>query len=378
MRLPEDFGFVSEGHAVKMPTPATRTQNIIFYDAGKPIEEVERELGISESIKLASNENPLGPSPRAIEALQDTLKGLNRYPDGSGYYLKHALADRYGLRPEQFTLGNGTNEVLENIGKAFLDPGDEAIMGDAAFVVFHIVAQLCQAERVVVPLKGYVHNLEEMASRITNRTKIIFVANPNNPTGTSVGRERLKGFLDSVPSRVLVVLDEAYAHYPTMPDHPDGIELLADYPNLFVLRTFSKVYGLAGIRVGFGAGNSECVRAVEKLREPFNVNGLALAAALAALDDEDHVKRSSQMNAEGLKFLYDRLDELGVSYVPTQANFLLVEVGDGVDVFEKLLREGVIVRPVKAYGLPAHVRVTVGLPEENRRFVDALARVLGR
>jgi histidinol-phosphate aminotransferase len=173
-------------------------------------------------------------------------------------------------------------------------------------------------------------------------------------------------------------LDEAYAHYPTLPEHPDGFELLADHPNLFVLRTFSKVYGLAGIRVGFGAGNEECVKAVEKLREPFNVNGLALAAALAALDDEDHVKRSSQMNAEGLDFLYDRLDELGVSYVPSQANFLLVEVGDGVEIFEKLLREGVIVRPVKAYGLPAHVRVTVGLPEENRRFVDTLARVLDR
>ena len=363
---------------MSLPNPAARTRDIIFYDAGKPIEEVERELGISGSTKLASNENPLGPSPRAVETLKGALEGLNRYPDGSGYYLKQALAERSGLTPAHFTLGNGTNEVLENIGKAFLDPGDQVVLADAAFIVFHIVAQLCQAERAVVPLKDYVHDLEEMADRITPRTKMVFVANPNNPTGTAVGRERLKTFLDSVPSRVIVVLDEAYAHYPTMPDYPDGLEALRDFPNLFVLRTFSKVYGLAGVRVGFGAGHPDCVRAVEKLREPFNVNSMALAAALSALDDSEHVEKSRRLNAEGLEFLYGRLKELGVAYVPSQANFLLVEVGDGVEVFEKLLREGVIVRPVKGYGLPSHIRVTVGLPEENERFIDALARVLGR
>ncbi|MFQ5913329.1 MAG: histidinol-phosphate transaminase [Nitrospinota bacterium] len=363
---------------MNLPPPAARTKNILFYDAGKPIEEVERELGISGSVKIASNENPLGPSPRAVEILKDALNSLNRYPDGSGYYLKRALAERFGLTPAHFTLGNGTNEVLENIGKAFLDPGDEAIMGDAAFIVFHIVAQLCQTERVVVPLKDYVHNLEEMAERITPRTKMVFVANPNNPTGTAVGTERLRAFLDKVPSRVIVVLDEAYAHYPTMPDYPDGFEMLRDYPNLFVLRTFSKVYGLAGIRVGFGAGHPDCIKNVEKLREPFNVNSLALAAALAALDDKEHVEKSRRLNAEGKAFLSGRLKELGVPYVPSEANFLLVEVGDGVEVFEKLLRGGVIVRPVKGYGLPSHIRVTVGLPEENERFIEALSRVLGR
>ncbi|MFQ5691713.1 MAG: histidinol-phosphate transaminase [Nitrospinota bacterium] len=360
------------------PTPAARTRDIIFYDAGKPIEEVERELGISGSVKLASNENPLGPSPRALEAVRNALKGLNRYPDGSGYYLKRALAERFGLAPENFTLGNGTNEVLENIGKAFLDPGDEAVMADAAFIVFHIVAQLCQAKRVVVPLKDYAHDLETMADRISPRTKMVFVANPNNPTGTAVGRDRLKAFLESVPPGVVVVLDEAYAHYATMPDYPSGFDFLADHPNLFVLRTFSKIYGLAGIRVGFGAAHPDCIKAVEKLREPFNVNGVALTAALAALGDDEHVEKSRRLNAEGLAFLCGRLDDLGVPYVPSQANLLLVEVGDGVEVFERLLREGVIVRPVKGYGLPAHIRVTVGLPEENRRFVEALAAVLGR
>ncbi len=360
------------------PVPAAKTRDIIFYDAGKPIEEVERELGISGSIKLASNENPLGPSPRALEAMKGVLEGLNRYPDGGGYYLKQALADRYGLSPENFTLGNGTNEVLENIGKAFLDPGDQAIMGDAAFIVFHIVPQLCQAERIVVPLKDFVHNLEEMAERITPRTKMVFLANPNNPTGTAVDEEQLGAFLTNIPSRVMVVLDEAYAHYPTMPGYPDGFRFIADYPNLFVLRTFSKAYGLAGIRVGFGAGHPDCVKAVEKLREPFNVNSLALAAALAALKDVDHIEKSSRLNAEGLGFLYGRLDEMGIPYVPSQANFLLVEVGDGVEIFERLLREGVIVRPVKGYGLPSHIRVTVGRPEENERFVEALARVLDR
>lgn len=358
------------------PEASVRSREIISYAPGKPIEEVERELGISESVKLASNENPLGPSPKALEAMGSALADLNRYPDGGGFYLKEALASRFGLSPEQITLGNGTNEVLENIGKAFLDPGDQAVMGDAAFIVFHIVSQLCQAERIIVPLKDYVHDLEEMASRVTPKTKLIFVANPNNPTGTAVGETRLKAFLDSVPERIAVVLDEAYAQYPTMDDFPDGFRLIRDFPNLFVLRTFSKIYGLAGIRIGFGAGHPEYIKSVEKLREPFNVNSLALAGARAALEDNDHIKKTREANASGLDDLYKMLDEMGVPYVSSQANFLLVEVGDGVQVFEKLLREGVIVRPVKGYGLPAHIRVTVGLQKENRRFVEALRRVL--
>jgi histidinol-phosphate aminotransferase len=363
---------------VSAPIAAAKTRDIISYDAGKPIDEVERELGISGSVKLASNENPLGPSPEALKAVRGELEGLNRYPDGGGYHLKRALADRFGLSPENFTLGNGTNEVLENIGKAFLDPGDQAVMGDAAFIVFHIVPQLCEAERIVVPLKDFANDLEEMAERITPRTKMVFLANPNNPTGTAVDEKRLGAFLASVPDRVTVVLDEAYAHYPTMSGYPDGFRFIADFPNLFVLRTFSKAYGLAGIRVGFGAGHPDSIKAVEKLREPFNVNSLALVAALAALKDVNHIEESVRLNAAGLEFLYGRLDEMGIPYVPSQANFLLVEVGDGVEVFEKLLREGVIVRPVKGYGLPAHVRVTVGLPDENERFIESLARVLDR
>lgn len=358
------------------PEVARRTQGIISYDPGKPIEEVEREYGIPESVKLASNENPLGSSRRALEAMALALKDLNRYPDGSGFYLKGALASKFKLSPDQITLGNGTNEVLENIGKAFLNPDDQAIMGDASFIVFRIVSQICQADSIVVPLKNYTHDLEEMASRVTSKTKLIFIANPNNPTGTAVGETSLKAFLEKVPENVVVVLDEAYAEYPLMEDFPDGFRLIQDQPNLLVLRTFSKVYGLAGIRIGFGAGHTNSIKAVESIREPFNVNSLALVGARAALEDDDHVQKTKEVNASGLTYLYAKLDEMDVPYVPSQANFLLVEVGDGVQVFKELLGMGVIVRPVMGYGLPAHIRVTVGLPGENERFIEALSRIL--
>ena len=360
------------------PEVAKRTQNIISYDPGKPMEEVEREYGITESVKLASNENPCGPSPRALEAMALALSDLNRYPDGGGFYLKESLASKFELSPEQITLGNGTNEVLENIGKAFLDPDDQVVVGDASFIVFHIVSQLCQAERIVVPFKNYTHDLEEMVSRLTSKTKLIFVANPNNPTGTGVGKIHLKAFLDKVPEDVVVVLDEAYAQYPLMEDFPDGFRLIQEYPNLLVLRTFSKIYGLAGIRIGFGAGHTSSIKAIENIREPFNVNSLALAGAKAALEDDDHVQTTKEVNGSGLTYLYAKLDGMDVPYVPSQANFLLIEVGDGIQVFKKLLEMGVIVRPVVGYGLPAHIRVTVGLPEENERFIEALSQILDK
>ncbi len=357
--------------------PAARTRNLISYEPGKPTEELERELGISEAIKLASNENPLGPSPKALGALREALSGLHRYPDGGGFYLKIALSERLGPSPDHFTLGNGTNEVLENIAKTFLEPGDEVIVGKQGFVVFHIVAELCEARRVVVPFRDFAYDLPEMARRVTDRTQMVFLDNPNNPTGTAVGQEALETFLEQIPPHVVVVLDEAYCHYATRPDYPNGLTYLETYPHLFVVRTFSKAYGLAGLRVGFGVGHPEAIRAVEKVREPFNVSSLAQVAARAALFDEAHVTGSNEMNAKGLAYLYGELETLGLSCVPSQANFLLVEVGDGANIYEKLLREGVIVRPMGGYGLPAHIRLTVGLPEENKRFVQALRRVIG-
>ncbi|MFQ5894718.1 MAG: histidinol-phosphate transaminase [Nitrospinota bacterium] len=349
--------------------------DIIYYDPGKPVEELERELGIEGAVKLASNENPLGPSPRAMEAVRRAMSGVHRYPDGSGYYLKGALARHHGLSRGHFVLGNGTNEVLELLAHAFLDPGDEVVLAECAFVVFSIVAQLSRARRVIVPLRGLTHDLGAMAERVTERTKLVFVANPNNPTGTAVGREEVERFLARVPERALVVFDEAYWHYVSRPDFPDTLAYLRERRNIVVTRTFSKAYGLAGLRVGYGVMDPEVAGYLNRVREPFNVNALALVAAEAALEDVEHVERSVRLNREGKEYLYRALDSLEVPFVPTEGNFLLVEVGDGRATFEALLRRGVIVRPMGGYGLPRHVRVTIGLPEGNRRFIEALQAI---
>lgn len=354
---------------------AGRVRDIIFYEPGKPVDELERELGIASAVKLASNENPLGPSPRALEAVREALGEVNRYPDGSGYHLKGALAEYHGLSREHFILGNGTNEVLEIIAHAFLEQGDEAVIAEGAFIVFQIVAQLVDARRVLVPLKDYAHDLKAMRERVGPRTKLLFVANPNNPTGTAVGEGDLRELLEGVPQSVIVVVDEAYSHYVARSDYPDATSWVRDYPNLLALRTFSKAYGLAGLRVGYGVGDPELVGYMNRVREPFNVNSLALVAARAALSDEEHVRKSVEVNSQGRDYLCRELGRLGVPCVPSQANFLLVEVGDGADCFRRLLREGVIVRPLGGYGLPQHVRVTVGLPEENERFIEALRKV---
>ncbi len=354
---------------------AKRVRDIIFYEPGKPVDELERELGIASAVKLASNENPLGPSPKALEALQDAFLEVNRYPDGSGYHLRGALAEFHGLSQGHFILGNGTNEVLEIIAHAFLEPGDEAIISESAFIVFQIVAQLVDARRVLVPLKDYTHDLKAMRERVSPRTKLLFVANPNNPTGTVVGGGPLRELLESLPKSVIVVVDEAYCHYVARADYPNAAAWVRDYPNLLALRTFSKAYGLAGLRVGYGVGNPELVDCLNRVREPFNVNSLALAAARAALSDEGHVRKSVEVNSRGRDYLYRELERLGVPYVSSEANFLLVEVGDGADCYRELLREGVIIRPLGGYGLPRHVRVTVGLPKENERFIEALRRV---
>lgn len=349
---------------------------ITVYQPGKPIEEVERELGISGSIKLASNENPLGPSPRALEAVQKALAGIHRYPDGGGYYLKRALARHHGLTPEHFVLGNGTNEVLELLAHACLDPGDPVVFSEGAFIVYLIVSQLASCELRTAPMRDFTHDLEAMAARVDERTKVVFIANPNNPTGTAVGERALRRLLERVPERTLVVVDEAYCHFAHREDYPDAVKLLPEFPNLVALRTFSKVYGMAGLRVGYGAAHPEVISAMERVREPFNVNSLALAAAEAALEDHAHVERSIRVNAEGREFFVRELAALGLPFVPTQGNFMMVEVGDAKGVYEALLREGVIVRPVTGYGFPRHLRISIGTPEENRRVVEVMADIV--
>lgn len=357
---------------------ATRgVQGLHPYEAGKPVEELERELGISNIIKLASNENPLGPSAKAIEAVEAAMSEAARYPDSSGFRLKQALRRHYGLEPEQLTLGNGSNDVLELIARAFLNPDDEVVFSEYAFAVYPIVTQACGARAVVAPAHEYGHNLQAMAEAITERTRLIFIANPNNPTGTALQRDELVAFLDAVPENVIVVLDEAYTEYVTDTDFPDGLELLPDYANLVVTRTFSKAWGLAGLRVGFAAACADITDLLNRVRQPFNVSLLALAAAEAVLDDTDYLQKSVALNTSGLKYLEQGLTALGLGFIPSYGNFITVDMArPALPIFEALLREGVIVRPLGGYQMPDHLRVSIGLPEENERFLRALKQVL--
>jgi len=348
------------------------------YPPGKPIEEVERELGISGSIKLASNENPLGPSPRALAALQDALRGLHVYPDGSAFYLRRRLAERHGVSPDEIIVGNGSNEIIELVARTFLRPTDEAVMADGAFVVYQLVTRAIGATPVLVPLRRFTHDLEAMAEAVTPKTRVVFLANPNNPTGTMFGRTAWRAFLRTLPSKQLIVVaDDAYAEYVEDPDYPDTIADRGDGSvPVISLRTFSKLYGLAGLRVGYGIAPAALVGVMHRIRQPFNVNALALTAARAALDDVEHVRRTLAVNREGMAFLTETFGAMGLPFVPSAANFVLVKVGKGMATYEALLRRGVIVRPMDGYGFPEYLRVTVGLPEENRRFVAALRDVL--
>ncbi len=355
---------------------ARPVSDIIVYQPGKPVEEIERELGISESIKAASNENPLGPSPKAVEAMRGAVPELHRYPDGGGFYLKNALAAHHGLKPGNFVLGNGTNEVLEILAHAYLDPGDPVVFSEGAFIVYHIVSQLSSCEIRRARMRDYHQDLDAMAALVCEKTKIVFLANPNNPTGTAVNGRALRAFLEKIPPATLVAVDEAYCHYAHLEDYPDATEMLAEFPNLIAVRTFSKAYGLAGLRVGYGVADAEVAQAMESVREPFNVNSLALAAAQAALGDVEHVERTVAANAEGREYFVYELAAMGLPFVPTQGNFLMVEVGDGMRAYEGLLREGVIVRPVAGYGFPRHVRISIGTPQENEQMVRALSKVL--
>ncbi len=349
------------------------------YVPGKPIEELERELGVHDAIKLASNENPLPPSERVQKAITDALGSLNRYPDGSGFYLRQALAKKHGVTPEHVLLGNGSNELIDLLVHAFIRPGDEAVVPHPSFVVYPMSVQAAGGIRVVVMLKDYRLDLDAMARALTPHTKLVFVANPNNPTATIVTSDEVEHFMDRVPDRTIVVFDEAYIEFASGPDFPDSLSYLRQGRRVVVLRTFSKANSLAGLRVGYGIADPDAIALLNRIRPPFNVNSLAQVAALAALEDEPHVLECVRLIDAGRHFLYDEFTALGIKYAPSRANFILVDVGrSAADIYQKLLREGVIVRPMTSFGMETALRITIGTPEENRRLAKALRAVLGK
>ena len=348
------------------------------YVPGKPISELERELGITGSIKLASNENPLGPSPMAIEALKNlalkNFDSLNRYPDGNGFYLKEALAKALGVKTEEIILGNGSNELIDIAVRTFMQQGDEAIMADPSFVVYSMSVSAVGAKIIKIPLRDYRHDLKAMADAITERTKIIFIANPNNPTGTIVYKDEFDEFIKRIPNRILIIMDEAYFEYVTDSEYPDTIKYYKEgRDNILILRTFSKVYGLAGLRIGYGIADLELIKQMDKIRAPFNTNTPAQTAALAALKDSNHLSNSIKINDQGKVYLYKELSDMGILFVKTYANFIYIDLKrDAKDINNKLLAKGIIIRPMG----PTIIRVTIGLPEENVLFIQRLKEVL--
>ena len=348
------------------------------YRPGKPVEEVERELGL-HAIKLASNENPLGPSPKAVEAIRRALAEGNRYPDGGGFYLREKLAARHGVAIEQIALGLGSSELIDLAARALLGPGLEGMTSKGTFPLYQISIRATGAKLVEVPLLDYTFDLDALGAAITAQTRVLYIANPNNPTGTFFRAPEFARFLDRVPAHVLVVLDEAYCDYVEDPEYSHSVEEFRRRGNLFVLRTFSKIHGLAGIRIGYGIGPADLLEELNKLRTPFNTSGVAQAAALAALEDGEHVSRSRESNKAGRSWVSAQLAEMGAQFVPSATNFLFVKVGPEAEaVVHELLRLGVIVRPMGWMGFPDAFRVSVGTPEENRKFVEAFAQVRAR
>ena len=351
-------------------------ENLVAYDPGKPIEETARELGLDPSsiIKMASNENPLGPSPKAVEAMREAATGVNIYPDGGGYKLRTAIAEKFDLGRENIVLGNGSNEIIELIGHGFLKPGDNVIAAEHAFVVYKLMATLFGAETIEVPDPGFVHDLDAMADAITPQTRKVFIANPNNPTGTLVGEDEIARFMDRVPDHVMVIFDEAY--YEFLHEPPNTMQYVRDGRNVVIMRTFSKIQGLAGLRIGYGVTTPEIAEVLHKCRQPFNVNAMAQAGAIAGLLDDEHQQRTRDLNDEGLEYLQGAFEEMGLEFVPSYANFVLVNVGDGDAVFKAMLKQGVIIRAMRGYKLPDWVRISVGTKEQNARCVDTLKTVL--
>ena len=350
------------------------------YQPGRPIEEVARELGIQaeEIIKVASNENPLGPSPAAVAAMERALHSLHLYPDGNAFYLKQKLAAKLGVTPAHLILGNGSNEIIEFIGHALIIPGTQVVASQYCFAVYPIITKLFGANLVTVPAVNFGHDLPAMLKAITPDTRVVFVANPNNPTGTLIPDEAILAFVRAVPPNVLIAMDEAYVEFL---DKPSGLLPLiraGGLPNLLLMRTFSKIYGLAGLRLGYGIGHPELIAALEKIRQPFNINSLIQAGALAALDDEEHIQRTRRNNADGLRFFESAFRTLKLDFVPSAANFILVRVGDGQKVFAEMQKLGVIVRPMAGYQLPDWIRISIGSPAENDRCLASLKSALHR
>ena len=348
------------------------------YQAGKPLEELARELGLTDAIKLASNENPLGPSPKALEAIQANLASLHRYPDSHAYFLKEDLSRHLGLQPSQLILGNGSDEVLDLLVRALVPPGGEVISTTHTFLMYGLLTQAVGGVFRTVPLKDMAVDLEAVAQAVTGNTRLILLNSPNNPTGTVFSRDAWEGFLQTLPAPVTVVLDEAYIDFADDPDIPKSLAYVSEERPLVGLRTFSKAYGLAGLRVGYGFGPSELMDYLNRLRLPFNINRLAQVGARAALADVEFLERTKELVRTGRAFLEEGLRRLGLTFVPSQANFILVYLGrEGREVYQAMLKEGVIIRAMDAYGYPEHIRVNVGLPPENERFLATLKKVLG-
>ncbi len=346
------------------------------YVPGKPIQEVQRELGLADVIKMASNENPLGPSQRAVNAVKKAVEDIHYYPEGSCFELRKILAKKLDVEENQLIFGNGSDELLLMISQAFFNPGDEIIQGDPAltFVEYRAVSNISGAEPVFVPMKNYGFDLAAMAAKINDKTKLIFIANPNNPTGSIVTKQEFSAFMEKVPEDVIVVLDEAYYEYVETADYPDSIDYIKNGANVIALRTFSKIFGLAGLRVGYGIAKKELIDILECVRQPFNVNSLAQAGAAAALSDIRHVEASRRMNKEGREFFYGSFEVMGLECVPSEANFVLVDVKkNGKEVAKRLMQEGIIVR---AIGTETTIRVTVGTKEQNERFINTLKNIL--
>ena len=344
------------------------------YQPGRPIEEVARELNLpaNEIIKLASNENPLGPSPLALAAMQKVLANLNLYPDGNAFYLKQKLAEKLGVAPANLVLGNGSNEIIEFVGHTYFAPGVDVVVSQYCFAIYPLVAKMFGANLITVPAKNHGHDLPAMLKAITPQTRVVFVANPNNPTGTLVPREEVIQFVNSIPDNVLLVMDEAYIEFLDEPLDLAALVRLGARPNLLLMRTFSKIFGLAGLRLGYGIGHPDLIVTLEKIRQPFNINSIAQAGALAALGDEEPLRKTRQNNFSGLEFFQSAFRELKLEYVQSAANFILVRVGEGQRVFEAMQRQGVIVRPMSGYQLGEWIRISVGTPKENERCLGAL------
>jgi histidinol-phosphate aminotransferase len=352
-----------------------------IYEPGRPIEEVARELGFEDPasiVKLASNENALGPSPRAVKAMRKAAAEMHRYPDGGAFYLRNTLAARLGLQPEQLVFGAGSNELIEFLCHVFLGPGTSIVMADRAFVVYRLMADMFQARTIAVPMKDLTHDLDAMRAAVAPDTRLVFIANPNNPTGTMVDGAAIDRFVTRAPDHVVTVLDEAYIELLPPAKQPDTLRYVREGRKVVLLRTFSKTYGLAGLRLGYAAAPAECTALLHRIRQPFNTNAMAQAAALAALDDGRYVARTRRLVGSGLRQLVRGFKALGLPFVPSVANFILVKVGAGRQVFQALEREGVIARPMDPYGLPEYIRITVGTKAENEVFLAALKKVLGK